>query len=124
MNLAWMRALALASTLATGCVTLDSITPASMEPATRTFAAPMARVKPAFVSTLASMGMSLSALEVRGRREILKARHAGREVEIELEAVKKSSTRARVAARSSGLLYDDATALEILRQTERILAGH
>ena len=123
MNLAWMRALALASTLVTGCVTLDSITPASMEPATRTFAAPMARVKPAFVSTLASMGMSISAVDVSGGKEILKARSASREVEIELEAVSKSSTRARVAARSSGLLYDDATALDILRQTERVLRG-
>ncbi len=123
MNLAWARALALASTLVAGCASLDSITPASMEPATRTFAAPMARVKPAFVSTLASMGMSISAIDVRGRKEILKARSSSREVEIELEVVSKSSTRARVAARSSGLFYDDATASEILRQTERVLRG-
>lgn len=119
MRFAWILVLSLVA----GCATLERITPAGMEPATRTFAAPMARVKPAFVSTLASMGMSISAVDVRGRREILKARSSSREVEIELEAVNKSSTRARVAARSSGLLYDDATASEILRQTERVLGG-
>ena len=109
--------------LAAGCATLERITPAAMEPATRTFAAPMARVKPAFVSTLASMGMSISGLDVRSGKEILRARSSSREVEIELEAVSRSATRARVAARSSGLLYDDATALEILRQAERVLRG-
>lgn len=83
----------------------------------------MARVKPAFVSTLASMGMSISAVDVRGGKEILKARSTSREVEIELEALNKSSTRARVAARSSGLLYDDDTAAAIIRQTERLLGG-
>ena len=123
MNFAWMRALALASTLVTGCVTLDSITPSGIEPASRTFAAPMARVKPAFVSTLASMGMSISAVDVRGGKEILKARSSSREVEIELEAASRSTTRARVAARSSDLLYDDVTASEILRQAEKILSG-
>lgn len=119
MRFSWILVLSLAA----GCATLDRITPAGMDPATRTFVAPMARVKPAFVSTLASMGMSISALEVRGGREIIKARNAGREVEIELEAVNKSSTRARVAATSSGLLYDDDTASKILRQTEKILGG-
>jgi hypothetical protein len=119
MRLAWVLVLSLAA----GCGTLDSITPAGIEPASRTFAAPMARVKPAFVTTLATMGMSISALEVRGGREILKARNASSEVEIELESVPHSSTRARVAARSGGLLYDDVTATKILRQTEKILGG-
>jgi hypothetical protein len=119
MRFAWLLALSLAA----GCATLERMTPAGIEPASRTFAAPMARVKPAFVTTLATMGMSISALEVRGRREILKARNASKEVEIELEAVSPSSTRARVAARSGGLLYDDDTAMEILRQTGKIVGG-
>ena len=43
-----------------------------------TFNAPIARVKPAFVSTLASMGMMITSIEVRGGREVMKARKAGR----------------------------------------------
>ena len=119
MRFAWILVLSLAA----GCATLDRITPAGIEPASRTFAAPMARVKPAFITTLATMGMSISALDVRGAREIIKARNASREVEIELESVNRSSTRARVAARSDGLLYDDDTASKILRQAETILGG-
>ena len=117
MRIAWLRTLALASTLVAGCMSLDSITPRSLDPASRTFAAPMARVKPAFVSTLASMGMSISAVDVRGGREIIRARSASKEVEIELESVSPATTRARVAARSGGLLYDDDTAAAIIRQT-------
>ena len=124
MTLAPIRALALASTLVAGCgVTLDSITPRGVDPASRTFEAPIARVKPAFVSTLASMGMSISAIDVRGAREIIKARNASSQVEIELESVNRSATRARVAARGGGLLYDDDMAVKIIRQAERVLGG-
>lgn len=114
------RALALlALTLAAGCASLSGTT----APSSQQFAAPMARVKPAFVSTLASMGMMISSLEVRGGHEIIKARKAGSEVEIDLEPVGRAATRARVAARSGGLLYDEAAASGIIRQAERILGG-
>ena len=104
--------------LLAGCASIGGTAPS-----TRQFDAPMARVKPAFVSTLASMGMSISALEVHGAREMIKARKAGSEVEIELEPMSKSATRARVGARSGGLLYDDETAARIIRQAEKILGG-
>lgn len=65
------------------------------------------------------MGMSVSALEVRGGREIIKARKAGSDVEIELETVNKSTTRARVVARSG----DEATASRIIQQAGKILGG-
>jgi hypothetical protein len=113
------RALALlALTLAAGCASIGGTTPSS-----RQFEAPMARVKPAFISTLASLGMMVSSLEVRGGHEIIKARKAGSEVEIDLEPVGRTATRAQVAARSGGLLYDEATASKIIRQAEKILGG-
>lgn len=114
MRLTWI----IVAALAAGCAS-----PGGTTPSTRQFNAPMARVKPAFISTLASMGMAISALEVRGGREVLKARKAGSEVEIELEAVSRSTTRAQVAARSGGLLYDEAAASRIIRQAERLLGG-
>ena len=104
--------------LAAGCASIGGTAPS-----TRQFDAPMARVKPAFISTLASMGMAISALEVHGAREVLKARKAGSEVEIELEPVGKTATRARVGARSGGLLYDDDAASRILRQAGKLLGG-
>jgi hypothetical protein len=83
----------------------------------------MARVKPALISTLARMGMMISSLEVRGGREVIKARKAGSEVEIELEPVNRSTTRARIAARTGDLLYDEAAASRIILQTEKLLGG-
>ena len=114
MRLAWITAVALLA----GCASIGGTAPS-----TRQFDAPMARVKPAFISALAGMGMSISALEVRGGREILKARKSGSEVEVELEAVSRTTTRAQVGARTGGLLYDDEAAARILRQAEKHLAG-
>jgi hypothetical protein len=115
---AMRRTWIIVAALVAGCASLGGTAPSY-----RTFDAPMARVKPAFISILASMGMAISALEVRGGREILKARKAGSEVEIELEAVNRSTTRAQVAARSDGLLYDETAASRIMRQAEKLLGG-
>jgi hypothetical protein len=108
----------LALALVAGCASLGSVAPSY-----RTFDAPMARVKPALISTLARMGMMISSLEVRGGREVIKARKAGSEVEIELEPVNRSTTRARIAARTGDLLYDEAAASRIILQTEKLLGG-
>jgi hypothetical protein len=114
MRFAWIAVV----TLLAGCASIGGTAPS-----TRQFDAPMARVKPAFISTLAGMGMMISSLEVRGTREVLKARRGGSEVEVELEPVNRTTTRARVAVRSGGLLYDDDAAARILRQAEKHLAG-
>ena len=106
----------LAVALIAGCASLGGT-----EPSTRQFSAPMSRVKPAFVSTLASMGMMITSLEARGGHEIIKAKKAGGEVEIDLEPVGRDLTRARVGAWSGGLLYDDETAARVLRQAGQIL---
>jgi hypothetical protein len=116
--------LLIALCLVAGCASFDGAGPlGGPSDATRTFAAPIARVKPAFISTLASMGMAISALEVRGGREVIKARKAGSEVEIALEAVGRSTTRAQIAARSGGMLYDEAAASSVIRQVEKLLGG-
>ena len=114
MRFAW----AIAAAVIAGCASVGGTTPS-----TKQFDAPMSRVKPAFISTLAGMGMAISALEVRGKREILKARRGGSEVEVELEALNGTTTRASVGARSGGLLYDEEAAFRILRQAEKRLAG-
>jgi hypothetical protein len=110
----------LALTLIAGC-TFPGGTSADTRQVARQFEAPMARVKPAFVSTLASMGMMISSLEVHGGREVIKARKAGSEVEIELEAVSRTATRARVAAKSGDQRRDDDTASRIMRQAGTLL---
>lgn len=112
-------ALLIALCLLAGCASFDSAGPFGGTGTTRSFEAPMARVKPAFVSSVVSMGMTISSLEVRDGRDVIKARKAGSEVQIELETVSKSTTRARVVANNG----DDATAARIIRQAEKILGG-
>jgi hypothetical protein len=118
MRFAWI----IIAAVIAGCTSIGG-TSIGMAPSTRQFDAPMSRVKPAFISTLSGMGMMITSLESRGGREIVKARKSGSEVEIELEAVSRSTTRAQVGARSGGLLYDDETAGRIFRQAEKHLTG-
>ena len=114
MRFAWI----IVAALAAGCASISGTTPGTWQ-----YDAPMSRVKPAFISTLSGMGMMITSLEARGGREVLRAKRGGSEVEVELEAVGRTATRARVGARSGGLLYDDAAAARIMRQAEKHLAG-
>ncbi|HTO61474.1 MAG TPA: hypothetical protein VMM15_09480 [Bradyrhizobium sp.] len=115
-----LRAIALPGVaLIAACSSIDnswqSISGAHVE---RTFNAPIAHVKPAFVSTLSQMGMPISALDVRGKNEVIKARKADRSVEIEFERLGASSTRVRVTG------SDNATTNQVIRDTEkRLTAG-
>lgn len=102
--------------LAAGCTSIESAwknaTGTGVE---KTFNAPIARVKPAFISTLNQMGMPISALEVRGKNEVVRARRADRSAEIEFERLGASSTRVRVSG------SDEA---QIMREAEkRLRAG-
>jgi hypothetical protein len=112
-------ALGLVVCLAAGCSTLEStwkdLTGSSVE---KTFNVPIARVKPAFVSTLNQMGMPIAAIEVRGKSEVVKAKRGERSVEVEIERLGASSTRVRVNG------SDDTTAGQVMRDTEkRLTAG-
>jgi len=116
MDGARFAALLLSLALLPGCSSIgsawQSATGASVE---KTLNAPMARVKPAFISTLSQMSLPIAAMEVRGKSEVVKARRANRSVEIELERLNAHATRARVTG------SDDATAAEVMRETERRL---
>lgn len=114
MRTALILAFSLTLSLAAGCASLPSSFPGSG--LTKTFDAPIARVKPAFVSTLAQMGMPISAIETRGSNEVLKARKADKSVEIEFERLGPSSTRVRVTG-SGG------DAGQVMRETEKRLAA-
>ena len=115
-----MAALALGLLVAfsSGCSSVQSawqnVTGSSVE---RTFSVAIAQVKPAFVSTLNQLGMPIAAIEVRGKNEVVKAKRANRSVEVEFERLSASSTRVRVVG------SDDATANQVMRETEKRLGA-
>jgi hypothetical protein len=115
MKTTLMFALSLVLSLVAGCTSFAPGFPGSG--LTRTFEAPIARVKPAFVSTLSQMGMQMSAIELRGKNEVLRARKGDRSADIELERLNANSTRVHVKG------SDDATASQIMRETEKRLGA-
>ena len=115
MKTALIFAFSLVLSLVAGCASFAPGFPGSG--LTRTFEAPMGRVKPAFVTTLSQLGMQISAMELRGKNEVLRARRGDRSADIELEPQNANSTRVHVKA------SDDATASQIMRETEKRLGA-
>jgi hypothetical protein len=110
-------ALALLLALAAGCSSIDSgfRLPESLGGGvSKTFSVPVARVKPAFVMTLTQMGMPISAIEVRGRNEVIRSKRADKSVEIELERLGASFTRVRVSGSDQS---------RVMSETEKRLAA-
>jgi hypothetical protein len=95
-----------------GCESVPAGFPGSGR--TKTFELPIARVKPAFVATLTQRGMPISAIEVRGKSEVIKSKKADKSVEIEFERLTATSTRVNVSG------SDNA---QIMRETEKRLSG-
>ncbi len=89
--------------------------------AARTFTAPVASVKNASLAALERMGLALDGTESLETSELIRARSANRDIEIELEPITEQLTRMRITARSTSLLYDTSTALELVQQTEKSL---
>ncbi len=88
----------------------------------RTFTAPLPKVKTATMAALNRMQIKVdSAKKVEGS-ELIMAKATDRDIEIELESLSPTTTRMRTVAKK-GLLYDSATATEIILQTERILGN-
>jgi hypothetical protein len=59
-----------------------------------------------------------------GTTELITAKAADREIEIELEALTPNTTRMLVVAKKeSGILRDSATATEIILQTEKMVGS-
>ena len=89
--------------------------------AARTFTASAAEVRSASLGALERMGITLDSSTPQEGSEILVARAPNREIEIELEPITKQATRLRVTARGASIFYDNATAIELVQQTGRIL---
>lgn len=87
----------------------------------RTFTAPIGKVKSASISALHRMGIKPGAMKKLENGELITAQVGRRDIEVELESLTASTTRMRVVARDGGLLYDAATASEIIAQTGKSL---
>ena len=87
----------------------------------RTFTAPATDVKHASLAALERMGIAFESLDKFEYGELIYARAENRAIEIEIEPISPRATRMRIAAKNGGLLYDNATAREIVAQTERSL---
>jgi hypothetical protein len=89
--------------------------------ASRTFTAPVAAVKSASLAALERMGLTLDSASPFEAGETLYARANNRDIEIEIEPISKQATRVRVTAKGGSLFYDNATAVELVQQTEKQL---
>lgn len=89
----------------------------------RTFTAPSNKVRRAALTALERMDITLVSTTKQDNIEILNAAASGRTIQIQFEPLTTNTTRMRVTARNGGLLYDSATATEIILQTERVMNG-
>jgi hypothetical protein len=128
--LAWASAAAV--TLLPGCAAV-AVTAAGVGMATgvshtlggivyKTFSAPQAKVHRSTVAALNRMQIKVVDTTRDGNKELIKARAADRDIEIEIESLTPNATRLTVTASKQGsLLRDSATATEIILQTEKIV---
>jgi len=89
--------------------------------AARTFTAPAESVKRASLAALERMGLEINGTEPLETGEVIHARAPTRDIDIEVEQITKQLTRVRIMARGGSLFYDNATAAELVAQTEKIL---
>lgn len=89
--------------------------------ASRTFTASSSSVKNASLIAIERMGLQLDATKTLDSGELIVARARNREIEIEVEPITQLATRVRITARTGGIFFDNATAVELVQQTEKIL---
>ena len=89
----------------------------------RTFTASATDVKHASLDALERMGIAFESFDRFDHGELIYARAENRAIEIEIEPISPRATRMRIAAKNGGFFYDNATANEIVAQTERSLAS-
>ena len=87
----------------------------------RTFTWPAPVVKQSTLAALERMGITHESTSPFEHGEIIVAHTATRAIEIEVEPISERATRVRIAAKNGGFWYDNATATEIVAQTERLL---
>lgn len=91
--------------------------------AARTFTAPAPAVRDASLAALEHMGLTLDSTDTFEGGEVLYAHSINRVIQIEVEPISPRATRVRISAKNGGLFYDNATASEIVFQTERLLGS-
>ncbi|SRR2546430_8176839 len=118
--------------VATGCIPL-ALTAAGVGMASgvshtlggivyKTFAAPQTKVQHATVAALRKMQIKVTETKREGNKELIMARAADRDIDIEIEALTPNTTRITVVAKKDGgLIRDSATATEIILQTEKLV---
>ena len=90
----------------------------------KTFAAPQPKVKRSTVAALGRMQIKLVDTKQDGNKEVIRARAADRDIEVEIESLTPNTTRVTVTAvKDGGLIRDAATATEIILQTEKLVGA-
>jgi hypothetical protein len=88
----------------------------------RTFTEPLPKVRIATLNAFQRMAIKVDAMEKTKAGEVLTATAKDRRIEVELEAITPNATRMRSVAKHEGsILLDQATGLEIVVQTEKVL---
>lgn len=91
----------------------------------KTFSEPQPKVKKAAFAALKRMAIKVDEVVKIENGEMIKARAADRNIEIELESLTPATTRMRAVARKDGgVIVDSATAVEIIVQTEKLLVAN
>lgn len=106
-----------------GSATSVTVTQALSGRASRTFTLPEAAVREGSRSALAAMGIAPRAPEPNENPEGIYGKVGDRAIELEFESVGDSLTVMHATARRWGFVRDNATAGEIVSQTERLLEG-
>lgn len=88
----------------------------------KTFTLPLPKLRKAVQTALSRMSIKVNAPEKMENGEVIKARTADRDVEVELEVVSPNTTRMRSIVHK-GVLMDAATATEIIIQTEKAIGA-
>lgn len=88
----------------------------------KTFTTPQAQVKKAALGALNRMQIKVVSSKRDGTTDLIHARAADRDIDIELEALTPNATRMSVTAKKDGgILRDGATATEVILQTEKLV---
>jgi len=87
----------------------------------KTFTAPIKRVNKATKLALKRMGIKVESVEKTDTGEVINATSSDRRIEVTLEAISNKTTRIRSIAVQDSIFFDQATAMEIVNQTERAL---
>jgi len=87
----------------------------------KTFTAPMKRVNKATKLALKRMGIKIKSVKKTETGEVINAISSDRTIEVTLEAISKKTTRIRSIAVQDNFFFDQATAAEIVNQTEKAL---